>query len=334
MKILITGGCGFVGSELSIFLKKKKFDVISIDNLKRKGSKFNLKKIKSYGIKNFCFDIKNYQEFKKIPKIDLIIDCCAEVAVEASKKDLDTVINTNLIGTINILKKSLLDKCKIIYLSTSRVYSIKSIYKKVKTIKNLSIDENFSTESPISIYGLTKLTSEKLIKEFSYFMNVKYIINRFGVITGPGQLGKEDQGFVSLWMWNFINKKKLYYKGFNGKGNQVRDLIHINDVCKIIYKQIQKINIKNNLIFNIGGGLKNKISLRELSNLCQTITGNKVRIGKKPKTSSYDIPYYVSNNNFLINNYKIKLSKNIKDILFDLYNWQIKNYNELKKIYE
>ena len=130
MKILITGGCGFVGTNLGLYLNSKGFNVHSLDNLSRKGSKYNLKLLKKRKIKNFKINIENFKFIKKLPKYDLIIDCCAEAAVEISKKDIDKVFNTNLLGTFNILKKIKKDKSKLIYLSTSRVYPI-SFKKKI-----------------------------------------------------------------------------------------------------------------------------------------------------------------------------------------------------------
>ena len=125
MKILITGGCGFVGTNLALFLNFKGFKIESLDNLSRKGSKYNLKLLKKEKIKNYKLDIYNQNKLKKLPKYDLIIDCCAEAAVEVSKREMDKVVNTNLIGTINILKKAKKDKSKLIFLSSSRVYPIK-----------------------------------------------------------------------------------------------------------------------------------------------------------------------------------------------------------------
>ena len=132
MKILITGGCGFVGTNLALFLNSKGFNVNCLDNLSRKGSRYNLDLLRNKKIRNYNFDIYNHKKIQKLPKYDLIIDCCAEAAVEVSKKDIDGVINTNFFGTLNILKKAKKDKSKIIFLSTSRVYPIKEMNNIIK----------------------------------------------------------------------------------------------------------------------------------------------------------------------------------------------------------
>ena len=130
MKILITGGCGFVGSNIAFFLKKKlkNTQICSLDTLIRKGSKSNKNRLEKIKIYNYKIDITDNDKLKKLKKFDLVIDCCAEPAIEASKKDPDKVFNTNLIGTFNILKKCLKDKSNLIFLSSSRVYSINKIF--------------------------------------------------------------------------------------------------------------------------------------------------------------------------------------------------------------
>ena len=220
----------------------------------------------------------------------------------------------------------------MIFLSSSRVYSIDKLRKLVKNniikkpLKNIKeIDENFYTSDPSSLYGFTKLASEKLIKEMFYKTNLKYIINRLGVITGPWQFGKQDQGFVTLWIAKHFFKKKLTYIGFGGNGNQIRDIIHIDDVCTIILQQIKKLKYINNNVFNIGGGKKNVISLRNLTKISQKITGNKILIGKQLKTSKFDIPAYVTNNSKIKKFYKWKPLKDIDDIAGDIYKWIYNN---------
>jgi len=341
MKILITGGCGFVGANLSIYLKKKKFKVSSLDNIVRLGSQYNLKLLKKNKIKNYKVNISNYNEIKKLPKFDLIIDCCAEAAVEVSKKNIDDVINTNLLGTINILKKCKNDGSKIIFISSSRVYPINEINKIIKKnslpneikMKKL-FDERSNLNGPRTIYGLTKLSSEMFIEEFAYAFNVKYIINRCGVLSGPLQFGKQDQGFVSLWIWKHLTKQKLQYIGYNGSGNQVRDVLHIDDFCELIEIQIKNLKKINNRLFTVGGSNFSYTSLKKLTRLCNKATRNKLIITKNKKTSIYDIPYFKTNNKRVSKTYGWKPKKNINQIVNDTYLWMKRDYSKILKYFK
>jgi CDP-paratose 2-epimerase len=335
MKILITGGCGFVGTNLALYLKSKKFNVDSLDNLSRKGSKYNLELLNKKKINNYKIDISKIDQINKLPKYDLIIDCCAEAAVEVSKKDIDKVFNTNLIGTLNILKKIKNDKSKIIYLSTSRVYPVSASKKIIKSklrIKKL-YSEKDSLTGPKTIYGLTKLSSEMLIEEFSYAFGIKYLINRCGVISGPLQFGKQDQGFVSLWVWRHLNKKNLKYIGYGGNGHQVRDVLHIDDLCNLIYLQIKKFKEIFNKTFTVGGSKSSHTSLYQLTKICEKITNNKIKFKKILKTSIYDIPYYITDNSLITKYYKWKPKKNIKDVVNDIYIWLKTNKKKINKYF-
>ena len=340
MKILITGGCGFVGTNLALFLKQKNHKISSLDNLSRKGSKYNLKLLNNEKIKNYRIDIENDRKILKIPKFDLIIDCCAEAAVEVSKNNFEKVINTNLLGTINILKKAKIDKSKIIFLSSSRVYpinSLKDLVDKKKLKKSLKINKMFNENSningPKTIYGVTKLASEMFIEEFSYAFKMKYIINRCGVISGPLQFGKQDQGFISLWIWRHLIKKKLSYIGYEGLGNQVRDVLHIDDLSELINIQIKNLNKINNTLFTVGGSKKSYTSLKKLTEICQKITGNKLSMSKIKKTSIYDIPYFITDNSKITRTYGWKPKKNITNIIKDTYKWLKINKSNLIKYF-
>lgn len=340
MKILITGGCGFVGTNISLHLKREKYDVSTLDNLSRKGSKYNLNLLKKNKISNYKINIENYKQILKLPKFDLIIDCCAEAAVEVSKKNIDKVINTNLLGTINILKKCKKDNSKLIFISSSRVYPINNFNQMIKKNdhKNKFVSKKLFNEltnitGPKTIYGLTKLASEMFIEEFSYAFNIKYIINRCGVLSGPLQFGKQDQGFVSLWIWKHFKKEKLKYIGYGGTGNQVRDVLHIKDFCELITIQIKYINKVNNKLFAIGGSNFSFTSLKNLTKICQRITGNKLNISKVKKTSIYDIPYFKMNNKKVTKTYSWKPKRNIKRIVIDTYNWMKDNHDDISKYF-
>ena len=340
MKILITGGCGFVGTNLALFLHSKGFKINCLDNLSRKGSIYNLKLLKERKIKNFKIDISNYKKFQKLPKYDFIIDCCAEAAVEVSKKDIDRVINTNFLGTLNILKKVKKDKSRIIFLSSSRVYPIKDINSLInkKIIKskiqiNKTFNEKDNVLGPKTLYGFSKLSSEMLIEEFSYAFDLKFIINRCGVISGPLQFGKQDQGFISLWIWKHLNKKKMNYIGYGGLGNQVRDVLHIDDLCDLIFLQIKKFDKINNKMFTVGGSKQSFISLKELTKICEKITNNKIKFSKIPKTSIYDIPYFITSNNHVTKIYNWKPKRNILKVVTDTFLWLKNNKSKINKYF-
>lgn len=344
MKILITGGCGFVGSNLSIYLKKKGFKVYSLDNLSRKGSKLNNLRLKKYKIINYKINIQDRIKISKLKKFDIIIDCCAEPSVAASlksTKDSRKVFETNLVGTFNILQKCIKDKSKIIFLSSSRVYSLQNLNKiknKKKILsplkKNKEINLNFDQNPPLSLYGFTKISSENLIKEMSFSNNIKYIINRCGVISGPWQMGKVDQGFVSLFAWSYLMNKKISFIGYGGEGHQVRDILHCDDLNSLILKQINKINKVYNKTYTVGGGKKNAISLFELSNIIKFKTKKEIKIEKKKNTFIYDVPYVVMSNNNVSKIYNWKPKKNINDIIDDLIRWIKTNKKILINIFE
>ena len=337
MKILITGGCGFVGSNVAMFLKSKKYKIDTLDNLSRKGSFYNLNLLKKLNIKNYKINVCDFEKIKKLKKYDLIIDCCAEAAVEVSKKNIDKVFNTNLFGTLNILKKAKIDNTKIIFISSSRVYPLKdfkSLFKNSNNQSNLKMfNEKDNLYGARTLYGFTKLASEMMIEEFSYAFKIKYLINRCGVISGPLQFGKQDQGFVSLWIWNHIIKKNMSYIGYGGQGYQIRDVLHIIDLCELILLQIKKINKVHNKLFTIGGSKKSYTTLKNLTSICEKFTKNKIKFKNIKKTSIYDIPYYISDNKFASKTYGWKPKRNIEKIVNDTYLWLSTNKSMLKKFF-
>ena len=333
--ILVTGGCGFVGTNLCLYLKKnlKKYSIYSIDNLKRNYSNYNYKILKENKIKNYKIDITS-NEFLKLKKsFNIIIDCAADPAVEISKKKTKDVFNNNLKSTFHILEKARKDSSKLIYLSSSRVYPISECNKKFLKTFNAKFDENTNVNGVKSIYGYTKYSSELLIEEYSYIFGLKYLINRVGILTGPLQFGKVEQGLISLWIWKHYKKLNLNYIGYGGKGKQIRDILFIDDFCYLILKQIKKINKIHNELFCIGGGKKNALSLKELTKECQAVSKNIIKIGSKPHTSMYDIPIFISSNKKIKKFYNWSPNTNVKKILNINFDWIKKNYKKINNYF-
>ena len=350
--ILITGGAGFVGSNLAILLKEKypQYTIICFDNLKRRGSELNLKRLRDLAIEFVHGDIRDKSDFEQIQvPVHCVIDAAAEPSVMAGLDgNTDYLIGTNLNGTINALNFSLKHKASFIFLSTSRVYPIKTIEEidvietdtrfeiatsqKVQGITQNGISEAFPLHGSRSLYGATKLASELMVEEYHEMFGLKTVINRCGVLTGPYQMGKVDQGVVVLWMAKHFWKKNLSYVGYGGKGKQVRDMLHIKDLFDIIDVQIHQIEKFNGQLYNLGGGRNVSSSLRELTDICQQITGNKISIESVPETRKADIRIYVTDNAKVntVTEWAPKIL--VPEIMNDIYLWIKENENQLKPI--
>jgi CDP-paratose 2-epimerase len=351
--ILITGGAGFVGSSLSLKLKESypQYRVCAFDNLRRRGSELNLDRLKTNGVEFIHGDTRNPEDFGSLPRIDLIIDASAEPSVMAGISGAsDYAINSNLVGTINCLNFATRNSSDLIFLSTSRVYPIEKIEQinfvedetrfsitPDQTIPGISINgisESFPLEGYRSIYGATKLCSELLIEEYNNFYGLKTVANRFGVVTGPWQMGRVDQGVVVYWLAKHFWGGPLSYVGYGGAGKQIRDILHINDLFRLIDFQIHNIDKVNNQVFNVGGGTKTTVSLLELTLLCSKITGNKIPVGSIPETRPADIRIYATDNAKVSKATGWEPTIGIERILDDIYEWIVDHHTKLENILE
>ncbi|MDI9869949.1 NAD-dependent epimerase/dehydratase family protein [Flectobacillus roseus] len=315
MKILITGGAGFVGSSLAIALKTNypSYEVICLDNLRRKGSELNLPRLAQAGVTFLHGDIRNKEDFDALPIVDALIEASAEPSVLAGLDGTpDYLINTNLVGTINCLNFAKKSNANFIFLSTSRIYPIKTIEKlnfvesetrfaladeqPVRGVSSKGIAEDFPLDGARSLYGATKLASELMIHEYNEFYGLKTVINRCGVLTGPWQMGKVDQGVMVLWVAKHYFEQQLAYIGYGGSGKQTRDMLHVLDLYRLIDFQLHNMDKVNGEILNVGGGVEVSASLQELTQICQEVTGKTIPINKVTENRAADIRLYVTDN--------------------------------------
>ncbi|NRA45857.1 MAG: NAD-dependent epimerase/dehydratase family protein [Oligoflexales bacterium] len=355
MLVLITGGAGFVGSSLAEYYKKDhpKAEVIVFDNLKRRGSELNLSRFKSLDIQFVHGDIRSPSDLEDLPgNFDLLIEASAEPSVHAGNDGSPQyLLGTNLQGAINCFEFARKKVDRSIFLSTSRVYSIKPL-KEIALIENESrfvidekqigkvpgltscgITEEFPTHLTRSLYGTTKLAAEYFAQEYAETYNMKVVSNRCGVMAGPGQFGKVDQGVFTLWVAHHIFKKPLKYFGFGGLGKQVRDLLHPRDLYDLIQKQVPSIESHQGDTFNIGGGHEISVSLSELTKICQEITGNSVSIEGVADTSPVDIPYYVTDYKKAKDTYNWSPKIHLAELFEEISTWIKSNENVLKSIF-
>lgn len=348
MKILITGGAGFIGTHLAVRLKEQYNSsiIIAFDNLSRRGSELNLSRLRNRGINFIHGDVRNREDISKLPKFDVLIDCAAEPSVLAGiTSSAIGCIQTNIIGTAHMLELVQKNNAAIIFMSTSRVYPMETLAQlKITEEKTrfkldaeqttigaseLGVSEQFPLNGIRSLYGTTKLASEYLIQEYRASHKIKTVINRCSVVTGPGQMGKTDQGFIALWVARHIYSKPIHYIGFGGEGKQVRDILHVDDLFKLINLQIQQINKFDGKAFNIGGGTENSISLQELTQLCENTIGEKIEIVKDKTTRQNDLPIYITDNSAITKHCGWKPSKKPSEIIADMVFWIKTNEKEL-----
>jgi len=350
--IVITGGAGFVGSNLAVLLKTKypSYSIICMDNLRRRGSELNLKKLLEFEIEFIHGDTRHKKDFDQINKdVSCIIDAAAEPSVVAGMDgNTDYLIETNLNGTIHTLDLALKKRANFIFLSTSRIYPIKTLEQievtetatrfqiaSSQTIHGVSpagISEEFPLQGARSLYGTTKLSSELFVEEYNEMFGLNTIINRCGILTGPYQMGKIDQGVVVLWMAKHFWKDKLSYIGYGGMGKQVRDMLHIKDLFSLIDLQIHQPQKFTGKTFNIGGTEQVSASLLELTKKCQEISGNKIPIDSIPTTRKADIKLYLSDCTKIKNTIQWEPKISVDGILQDIYLWIRENEMQLKPI--
>lgn len=315
MRILITGGAGFVGSSLALMLKRELpgVEICAFDNLRRRGSELALGRLREGDVEFVHGDVRCPDDLTDIGGFDLLLECSAEPSVQTGYEGSPAyVLQTNLEGTIHCLEAARKHRADMIFLSTSRVYPIDRLralplephadrFDVPEAASGPGWSSNgITTEFPLaghrSMYGATKLAAELLIEEYHAMYGLRTIINRCGVISGPWQMGRVDQGFVVLWAARHLFGGPLSYTGFGGEGLQVRDVLHVADLCDLIRVQIGDLSRYGGALFNIGGGRERSVSLVELTRMCRERASRSIPIGYDPQTNPADVPYYVTDN--------------------------------------
>jgi CDP-paratose 2-epimerase len=353
MRILITGGAGFVGSALARYLKQtvSGSSVVAFDNLKRRGSELNLVSFRELDIEFVHGDIRNRSDLASLNgDFDVLIDASAEPSVHAGTHGSpDYVVDTNLAGAFNCLSFARDRGSSFILLSTSRVYSIQPLrdihliegttrfeIAETQTISGITregIAENFPTHLARSFYGASKLGSEQLVQEFAHTYGLPSVVLRCGVIAGPGQFGKADQGVFTMWVAHHYFNRPVRYIGFGGEGKQVRDLLHIQDLCELTGRIVNSTKEYTGDVLNVGGGIERSVSLAELTQLCRKVVGNEVPTTGGSDTAGFDVPLYVSDCRRLFTRSDWRPQRSVETVVSDVYRWIRSNETALKPIF-
>lgn len=340
MRILVTGGAGFVGSSLSLMLKRDLpgVDVCAFDNLRRGGSELALARLRAGGVEFIHGDVRVPDDLSEAGAFDLLLECSAEPSVHAGYNGSPAyVIQTNLVGTAHCLEAARTHRANVIFLSTSRVYPIEGLRSLPLDRRGDRFDvpetssgpgwsfNGIATDFPLSghrsMYGATKLASELLIEEYRAMYGVQAIVNRCGVLSGPWQMGKVDQGFVVLWASRHLFGSALSYVGFGGEGLQVRDVLHVDDLYDLIRVQLRDFSRYDGTVFNVGGGRERSVSLLELTKMCRERSGREIPLDRRSETNPGDVPYYVSDNAQITAASGWAPRRGLGVLLDDIYTW-------------
>lgn len=294
MKIVITGGAGFIGSHLAEFYAKQGNEVVVFDNLSRaellkksiKNIDYNWNYLKNF--KNVALvkgDIKKHEEIEKAAKnTDAIIHAAAQTAVTVSVQDPKSDFNANALGTFNVLEAARKnDVKKVLYCSTNKVYgeNVNSINVSEKESR-YEFEEKYSSGIPedFSIdlcehtpYGCSKLAGDLYVQDYGKLYGIKTGVFRMSCVYGTRQLGVEDQGWVAWFaIAASLGKKITIY----GDGKQVRDVLYVSDLTGLFDRFIAS-NSKS-IVLNAGGGPKNTLSLLELVRMLEGIASKKINL--------------------------------------------------------
>jgi CDP-paratose 2-epimerase len=339
-RLLITGGAGFVGSNLAVSLAARhpEWEIVVLDNLYRRGSELNLPRLEEAGVEFVRGDVREPEDLARVPRVDALIECSAEPSV-MSGVDGDTgyLVHTNLTGAYNCLELARRDGAFVVFLSTSRVYPVGpqvdlkleeaetrfeiAARQDVPGVSPAGISEDFPLEGARTLYGATKLAAELLIEEYRAGLEVPAVIDRCGVIAGPWQMGKVDQGVFTHWMLAHHFGNPLSYIGFGGKGKQVRDLLHIEDLVDLVERQLLAPGEWDGRTVNVGGGRECSLSLLETTAICRELTGNEVPIEPVEQTRTGDVPIYLSDCTKIFGLDEWRPRRSAKQVLADIHEW-------------
>ena len=351
MRFLVTGGAGFVGSQLALRLKRDRPDaeVVALDSLKRRGSELALERLRAGGVAFLHGDVRNPEDLEPVGSADLLLECSAEPSVMAGYDGgARFLVHTNLQGTLNCLEFARSRGAGMVFLSTSRVYPIAALrglplerrgdrlvipeHRSGPGWSAVGIRSDFPLAGPRSLYGATKLCSEHLIEEYAAMYGLPAVIDRCGVIAGPWQMGKVDQGFVALWAARHRFGGSLSYHGFGGEGAQVRDILHVDDLCDLVALQTLDLEQHAGRVYAVGGGPSGSVSLRELSGLCARLSGRALPIGSRPETHPADVPWFVTDNAEVTARTGWRPRRSREQLLEDVFRWLDGHGEKLREI--
>lgn len=316
--------------------------MIAFDSLKRRGSELNLSRLREAGVTFVHGDVRAREDLWSVEPVQSIVECSAEPSVLAGMGGgADYVVQTNLVGAHNCLELARRDGAQMVFISTSRVYPVapqqRLALREDETRFTLldeqpvvgasarGISEAFPLEGARTLYGTTKLAAELLVAEYADSFGIRTVVDRCGVLAGPWQMGKVDQGVFTHWLLSHHAGRPLSYIGYGGTGKQVRDVLHIADLHDLILDQLADPDGWHGATLNVGGGVEGSLSLQETTAICQELTGRTVEIAPVAEPRPGDVPHYASDCSRLFARTEWRPRRSPRTVLEDTYAWILAN---------
>lgn len=339
MRILIIGGMGFIGANLCQYFAFGGDTVVAFDNLVRRGSELNIKSLKKIGIEFIHGDTRNPEDLNHLSgKFDVILDTAAQPSACTGYSNPTFDITNNYLGLLNVLEYTRKTNSKLIFWSTNKVYSGEHINTislqetKTRYTSNVLIAEDTPVDGGShSIYGLSKLCADLTCQEWSKAFDIPIIINRFSCLAGPGQFGKAEQGWITWFVIAALFNLPIDIYGYKGK--QVRDVLFMSDIIRLIDLQIRELPNLRGEVFNVGGGDRINTSLLECISLIEKLAGKNIKKTIHNKIRTADHCVYISDIARVTLFFKWYPTCSMKEGIEDIIRWVKYNQKELKWLY-
>ncbi|PWJ71401.1 CDP-paratose 2-epimerase [Ruminococcaceae bacterium R-25] len=301
MKILINGGCGFLGSNLASYAIEKEYDLTVFDNMSRLGSDKNREWLNSLGNYTFIHGdtrVKNdVEQVIREGQFDVIFHLAGQVTMTKSISDPYRDFQTNAIGALNVLEaiRKYSPQTAIFFSSTNKVYGDLEQYTYTETSTRYMCDEfpnGFDESVPLdfrSPYGCSKGCADQYMLDYSRIFGVKSVVFRHSSMYGSRQFATYDQGWVGWFVAKAIEKYQNPQCDpftISGNGKQVRDLLEAEDMVKLYFTAYEHIDDIYGQAFNIGGTMSNALSLLELFAMLEELLGIKMDYVQIPPRQS------------------------------------------------
>ncbi|SEQ91502.1 CDP-paratose 2-epimerase [Faunimonas pinastri] len=331
-RIVVTGGAGFLGSNLVANLASQGEDVLIVDTLARPRVEENLNWLKERHGNRIAFERSDVRDAGKMAEAirgaKAVVHLAAQVAVTTSVTDPVSDFEINARGTLNVLEavRNGAPDAPVLFASTNKVYGKLMDLDAMKqegeryVPRDPAFDKGLDETTPLAFYspyGCSKGVADQYVLDYGRVYGLKTAVFRMSCLYGPRQFGTEDQGWVAHFLIAALTGRKIT---LYGDGYQVRDILYVDDAVNAYTRALADIDSMAGQAFNLGGGPANTVSLRELLSLIADITGVKP-VTDFDEWRPGDQPWYVSNTDHLSRTSGWRAETSVRDGLSKLQSW-------------